>query len=51
MKAAVVEELGKPLVVHTDWPDPRGGKRARRDVRIVGTGRGARDQPVVRRHC
>ena len=22
MKAAVVEELGKPLVMHTDWPDP-----------------------------
>jgi D-arabinose 1-dehydrogenase-like Zn-dependent alcohol dehydrogenase len=25
MKAAVVEELGKPLVVHHDWPDPDCG--------------------------
>ena len=25
MKAAVVEELGKPLVVHNDWPDPDCG--------------------------
>jgi D-arabinose 1-dehydrogenase-like Zn-dependent alcohol dehydrogenase len=25
MKAAVVEAIGKPLVVHTDWPDPDCG--------------------------
>ncbi|HBY64160.1 MAG TPA: alcohol dehydrogenase [Solibacterales bacterium] len=25
MKAAVVEEIGKPLVVHADWPDPDCG--------------------------
>lgn len=25
MKAAVVEEIGKPLVVHRDWPDPDCG--------------------------
>jgi D-arabinose 1-dehydrogenase-like Zn-dependent alcohol dehydrogenase len=25
MKAAVVEEIGKPLVVHRDWPDPECG--------------------------
>ena len=23
MKAAVVEQIGKPLVVHADWPDPQ----------------------------
>lgn len=25
MKAAVVEELGEPLVMHSDWPDPECG--------------------------
>jgi D-arabinose 1-dehydrogenase-like Zn-dependent alcohol dehydrogenase len=25
MKAAVVEEIAKPLVVHGDWPDPDCG--------------------------
>jgi D-arabinose 1-dehydrogenase-like Zn-dependent alcohol dehydrogenase len=27
MKAAVIEELNKPMVVHTDWPDPQPGPR------------------------
>jgi len=25
MKAAVVEQVGEPLVVHSDWPDPKCG--------------------------
>lgn len=25
MKAAVVEDVGKPLVVHSNWPDPEAG--------------------------
>src|SRR5262245_12531213 len=25
MKAAVVEEIGKPLVIHNDWPEPDCG--------------------------
>lgn len=25
MKAAVIEELRKPMVVHTNWPDPQPG--------------------------
>jgi D-arabinose 1-dehydrogenase-like Zn-dependent alcohol dehydrogenase len=25
MKAAVVEEIAKPLVVHANWPDPECG--------------------------
>jgi len=27
MKAAVIEELNKPMVVHTNWPDPQAGSR------------------------
>jgi D-arabinose 1-dehydrogenase-like Zn-dependent alcohol dehydrogenase len=25
MKAAVVEQVGGPLVIHSDWPDPQCG--------------------------
>ncbi len=27
MKAAVIKELNKPMVVHNNWPDPQPGPR------------------------